>query len=74
MLQSKTFSVNGNTTQDFIFPYMYSNSPLCWCNSTAMGDSGNNSVAVTTFDNSGMTIRTCGADTKVTMFAIGIKN
>ena len=74
MLQSKTFSVNGNTTQDFIFPYMYSNSPLCWCNSTAMGDSSNNSVAVTTFDNSGMTIRTCGANTKVTMFAIGIKS
>lgn len=72
MIMYKLFSMTGNTSQTFTFPYSFDNgTPMCWCNSTADGSSSNNSVAVTTCDSGSMTARICGADSNVTMFAVG---
>lgn len=74
MLLSKTFSITGNAEQVWTFPIAFSNTyPMCWCNSNADGQSANNSSAVTASSNTSMTVRACGTDATVTMFALGWK-
>lgn len=71
---SKTFTITGNTEQVWNFPLQFDSEPLCWCNSEADGQSSNNSAAVTQHNTLTMTVRVCGANSTVTMFAEGIKN
>lgn len=72
---SKTVEVAGNAEEEFAFPIQFDNDyPMCWCNSSAEGQSVNNSSAVISFDSLSMKIRTCGANSTVTMFAIGWKS
>lgn len=71
---SRTFSVTGNTEQTWNFPLQFDTTPLCWCNSSASAESANNSCAVKSCNNLSMTVRVCGVNSTVTMFAEGIKS
>lgn len=73
LMQSKTFSMTGNSEQVFSFPVTYTKLLAAWCNSAADGQSANNSSAVIDSNTDNMTVRICGADSTVTMFAIGFK-
>lgn len=75
MFQMATFTIAGNTEKIWSFPYSYDagKKPMCWCNDSGSGVSANNSAAVTSFDNTSMTIRVCGAESTVTFYAVGWK-
>lgn len=73
LIMSKSFSMAGNTEQTWEFPLQFDHLPMCWCNSVAEGSSVNNSSAVTYSSDLSMNVRICGADSTVTMFAMGWK-
>ena len=75
LFQYATFAMTGNTEKVFSFPLSYDNGkpPACWCDSTAEGQSVNNSSGVISSDSNSMTVRTCGADSMVTFFALGCR-
>ena len=73
VMQSKTFTMQGNSEKVFSFPVSYDadKKPMCWCNSSADGISSNNSSAVTSCDSNSMVVRICGVESTVTFFAQG---
>lgn len=73
VMQSKTFTMQGNSEKVFSFPISYDSDkkPMCWCNSSAEGMSVNNSSAVISYDSNAMIVRTCGVESTVTFFAQG---
>lgn len=73
VMQSKTFTMQGNSEKAFSFPVSYDidKKPMCWCNSSADGISSNNSSAVISCDSNSMVVRICGAESTVTFFAQG---
>ena len=73
LFMSKTVEVTGNTEHTWNFPLQFDNNPMCWCNSSASGQSSSNSSAVTQSNTLSMTVRVCGANSTVTMFAVGFR-
>lgn len=73
VMQSITFTMQGNSEKVFSFPVGYDSDkkPMCWCNSSAEGMSVNNSSAVISYDSNAMIVRTCGVESTVTFFAQG---
>lgn len=73
VMQSMTFTMQGNSEKVFSFPVSYDSDkkPMCWCNSSAEGMSVNNSSAVISYDSNAMIVRTCGVESTVTFFAQG---
>lgn len=73
VMQSITFTMQGNSEKVFSFPVSYDSDkkPMCWCNSSAEGMSVNNSSAVISYDSNAMIVRTCGVESTVTFFAQG---
>ena len=73
VMQSITFTMQGNSEKAFSFPVSYDSDkkPMCWCNSSAEGMSVNNSSAVISYDSNAMIVRTCGVESTVTFFAQG---
>ena len=73
VMQSKTFTMQGNSEKAFSFPVSYDadKKPMCWCNSSADGMSSNNSSAVISCDSNSMVVRICGVESTVTFFAQG---
>lgn len=69
----KTVTIAGNSEEVWNFPIAFTNTPACWCNDSGSGSSANNSAAVTSTSTLSMTVRVCGADSQVTMFALGWK-
>lgn len=73
LMQSKSFSVTGNSEQVFTFPTAFTHLLYATCNGTADGQSAINGSSVIEFNETSMTVRVCGSNSVVTAFAIGWK-
>lgn len=71
--QMATFSVTGNTEKIWSFPYSYDTGkkPIVWVNSVAEGNSVSNGAAVISWNETSMTVRSCGVDSEITFYAEG---
>lgn len=71
--QMVTFDVTGNAEKIWSFPYSYDagKTPICWVNCVSEGNSASNGAAVISKSNTSMTIRVCGVNTEVSLFAQG---
>ena len=72
LIQSITYTnVAGNSEKTWTFPKTFDKLLIWDCNSTAEGESVNNGAAITSHSESSLTVRTCGATSDISLFAIG---
>ena len=71
--QMATFTVTGNSEKIWSFPYSYDTGkkPMVWVNSVAEGNNANNGAAVIGWNETSMTVRSCGIDSQITFYAEG---
>lgn len=71
--QMVKFTITGNSEKIWSFPYSYDSgkTPMCWVNCVSEGNSVSNGAAVISCSNTSMTVRVCGIDSEVTLFAEG---
>lgn len=71
--QMVKFTITGNSEKIWSFPYSYDSGkiPMCWVNCASEGNSVSNGAAVISCSNTSMTVRVCGIDSEVTLFAEG---
>lgn len=71
--QMATFTVAGNAQKIWSFPYSYDTGkkPMVWVNSVAEGNSVGNGAAVISWNETSMTVRSCGVESQVTFYAEG---
>ena len=71
--QMATFTVAGDSEKIWTFPYSYDTGkkPIVWVNSVAEGNSVNNGAAVISWNETSMTVRSCGAESQITFYAEG---
>lgn len=72
LIQSITFeNVTGNTEKTWAFPITFDKLLVWNCNCEAEGQSVNNGASIISHSENSLTVRTCGATSNISLFAIG---